>query len=208
MLDADTLTRIRYRFLPDHLIGEILAKRWIDNAVPFLALIVLTAVFGIIAPGFLSVSSVTDLGRQVAEFGLIVLGLSIVLMSGGIDLSVASVFTLAVLASLIGTNVENWSIGATFVAVIALGIVCGSINGYLIGYLRLRAFLTTLVTLIIFRSIYDILFLRMSTAIVAGFSDSDLLYFIGSGTVFGIPFSLWVTVIIACLLYTSDAADE
>ncbi len=88
MLNADTLTRIRYRFLPDHLIGEILAKRWIDNAVPFLALVVLTAVFGIIAPGFLSASSITDLGRQVAEFGLIVLGLSIVLMSGGIDLSV------------------------------------------------------------------------------------------------------------------------
>ncbi len=76
-------------------------------------------------------------------------------------------------------------------------MVCGSINGYLIGYLRLRAFLTTLVTLIIFRSIYDILFLRMSTAIVAGYSDSDLLFFIGTGTVLGIPFSLWVTVIIA-----------
>ena len=196
-MSNDTLTRIRYRYLPDHLIGEILAKRWIDNAVPFLALVVLVAVFGIIAPGFLSVSSITDLGRQVAEFGLIVLGLSIVLMSGGIDLSVASVFTLAVLASLIGTNVEGFSVGLTAVGVVLLGVVCGSINGYLIGYLRLRAFLTTLVTLIIFRSIYDILFLRMSTAIVASFNDSDFLYFIGSGTILGIPFSLWVTLIIA-----------
>jgi ribose transport system permease protein len=196
-MSSDTLTRIRYRYLPDHLIGEILAKRWIDNAVPFLALIILVAVFGAISPGFLSVSSITDLGRQVAEFGLIVLGLSIVLMSGGIDLSVASVFTLAVLASLIGTNVEGWSVGMTAVGVVAMGVVCGAINGYLIGYLRLRAFLTTLVTLIIFRSIYDILFLRMSTAIVAGFNDSDLLYFIGSGTILGIPFSLWVTLVIA-----------
>jgi ribose transport system permease protein len=104
---------------------------------------------------------------------------------------------LAVLTSLIGTNVQNWSIPTTFVAVLALGVVCGAINGFLIGYLRLRAFLTTLVTLIIFRSIYDILFLRMSTAIVAGFSDSDLLLFIGSGDVLGIPFSLWVAAIIA-----------
>src|SRR3569623_671428 len=196
-MSSDTLTRIRYKYLPDHLIGEILAKRWIDNAVPFLALIILVAVFGAISPGFLSVSSVTDLGRQVAEFGLIVLGLSIVLMSGGIDLSVASVFTLAVLASLIGTNVEGWSIGMTAVGVVVMGVVCGAIIGYLIGYLRLRAVLTTLVTLIIFRSIYDILFLKMSTAIGAGFSDSPLLLFIGEGTVLGVPFSLLVALVIA-----------
>jgi ribose transport system permease protein len=197
MFSSDTITRLRYRYLPDHLIGEILAKRWIDNAVPFVALVVLVAVFGAIVPDFLSATSLSDLGRQIAEFGLVVLGLSIVLMSGGIDLSVASIFTLAVLTSLIGTNVQNWSIPSTFVAVLALGVVCGAINGFLIGYLRLRAFLTTLVTLIIFRSIYDILFLRMSTAIVAGFSDSDLLLFIGSGDVLGIPFSLWVAAIIA-----------
>jgi ribose/xylose/arabinose/galactoside ABC-type transport system permease subunit len=61
----------------------------------------------------------------------------------------------------------------------ALGVVCGSINGYLIGYLRLRAFLTTLVTLIIFRSIYDIVFLRTSTAIVSSLSGSALWTFIG-----------------------------
>ena len=113
MLSSDALTRLRYRYLPDHLIGEILAKRWIDNAVPFVALVILVAVFGVIVPDFLTVSSLTDLGRQVAEFGLVVLGLSIVLMSGGIDLSVASIFTLAVLVSLIGTNVENWSIPPT-----------------------------------------------------------------------------------------------
>lgn len=197
MLNSDTLTRIRYRYLPDHLIGEILAKRWIDNAVPFLSLIILVIACGLIVPGFLSASSLTDLGRQVAEFGLVVLGLSIVLISGGIDLSVASIFTLAVLASLVGINVENWSIWATFIFVLFIGATCGAINGYLIGFLRLRAFLTTLVTLIIFRSIYDILFLRMSTAIVAGFSDSELLLFIGDGTVFGVPFSLLVALVIA-----------
>ena len=110
-------------------------------------------------PGFFTINGLSDLGRQFAEFGLIVLGLTIVMISGGIDLSVASVYTLAVLLSLICVNVEGWPVGLSFLAVMALGVVCGSINGYLIGYLRLRAFLTTLVTLIIFRSIYDIVFL-------------------------------------------------
>jgi ribose transport system permease protein len=197
MLSGETFTQLRYRYLPDHLIGEILTKRWIDNAVPFLALIVAVAVFGSLNPDLFGLTSLTDLGRQVAEFGLVVLGLSIVLMSGGIDLSVSSVFTLSVLLSLIGTNVEAWPVPLALVAALALGAACGAINGFLIGYLRLRAFLTTLVTLIIFRSIYDILFLKMSTAIVAGFSDSPLLLFIGEGTVLGIPFSLLVALVIA-----------
>ena len=140
-------------------------------------MLVAIAVFGTLLPGFFTLNGLSDLGRQFAEFGLIVLGLTIVMISGGIDLSVASVFTLAVLLSLICVNVEGWPVGLSFLAVMALGVVCGSINGYLIGYLRLRAFLTTLVTLIIFRSIYDIVFLRTSTAIISSLSDSDALDF-------------------------------
>jgi ribose transport system permease protein len=196
---GDVLTRLRYRYLPDHLIGEILTKRWIDNAIPFLVLIAAVIVFGAFVPDFYSVNALSDLGRQFAEFGLIVLGLTIVMIAGGIDLSVASVFTLAVLLSLIGMNVEGWPVGLTVVSVIALGVVCGSINGYLIGYLRLRAFLTTLVTLIIFRSIYDIVFLRMSTAIISSIANSDTWTFIGEGTIVGVPFSLVVTAVIAIL---------
>lgn len=197
MFTSETFTRLRYRYLPDHVVGEILTKRWIDNAVPFLALLVTIAVFGSLIPDFFSPTSLTDLGRQVAEFGLIVLGLSIVLMSGGIDLSVGSVFSLCVLLSLIGVNVYDWPVGLVLVAVLAIGAACGAINGALVGYLRLRAFLTTLVTLIIFRSIYDLLFLRMSTAIVAGVSDSPLLAFIGEGTVLGVPISLIVALVLS-----------
>jgi ribose transport system permease protein len=195
--NADVLTRLRYQYLPDHLIGEILTRRWVDNAIPFLVLVIAAIVFGLLLPGFFSLTALSDLGRQFAEFGLIVLGLTIVMISGGIDLSVASVFTLAVLLSLIGMNVEGWSVALTFLAVMALGVACGSINGYLVGYLRLRAFLTTLVTLIIFRSIYDIVFLRMSTAIIASLAESDAWDFLGSGTIAGVPFSLIVTAVIA-----------
>jgi ribose transport system permease protein len=194
---GSVLTHLRYRYFPDHLIGEILTKRWIDNAIPFLVLLVAIVVFGILLPGFLTINGLSDLGRQFAEFGLIVLGLTIVMISGGIDLSVASVYTLAVLLSLICVNVEGWPVGLSFLAVMALGVVCGSINGYLIGYLRLRAFLTTLVTLIIFRSICDIVFLRTSTAIISSISNSDLWTFIGEGTVLGVHFTLVVTAVIA-----------
>ena len=56
MINRDALIRFRYRFIPDHVIGELLAKRWMDNAIPFLALIVVLIVFGRILPDFYSIS--------------------------------------------------------------------------------------------------------------------------------------------------------
>jgi ribose transport system permease protein len=199
MSSRDVLIRLRYRFIPDHVIGELLAKRWMDNAIPFLAMVVAALAFGSILPDFYSVSTLSDLGRQFAETGLVVLALTIVMLSGGIDLSVGSVFGLAVLVSSICMNVEGWGVGVTFVAVILLGIVCGAVNGILVGYLRLRAFLTTLVTLIVFRSIYELVFPQFSTAIVGNIPESDLWDFIGNGVILGVPSSFLFTVLIAIL---------
>ncbi len=197
MASTDTLAYLRSRYLPDHLIGEILSKRWIDNAIPFSALVLTIAILASIIPDFLSVSSLSDLARQFAEFGLVVLAMTVVMISGGIDLSVASVFSLAVLLSLIGVNVYELPIPVVMIGILAMGMGCGAINGLLVGYLRLRAFLTTLVSLIIFRSIYEIVFVRMSTSIMSGFSMSDLWIFIGEGTILGVPSSLVITLVIA-----------
>ncbi len=41
----ERLLRLRYNFIPDHLIGEILTKRWTDNAIPFVALVITIAIF-------------------------------------------------------------------------------------------------------------------------------------------------------------------
>lgn len=197
MFNQAGLTRLRYKYFPDHLIGEVLSKRWVDNAIPFLVLVIVIAVLGPLLPNFFTLSSLSDLGRQMAEFGLIVLALAIVLLSGGIDLSVGSMFAMAVLASLLGMNVWELPVLLVLPGVLVMGALFGLLNGVLIGYLRLRAFLTTLVTLIILRSIYVIVFLHYSTALVTGFADSALWDFIGFGTVYGFPFSLLVAGLIA-----------
>lgn len=186
----ETLSRIRYTYVPDHLVGEILSKRWIDNAIPFLFLCVAAILFSHAIPDFFTAYNFGNLGRQIAELGLISLGMVIVVLSGGIDLSVGFVFALAVLLSLVGINARGWPVGLTLVAVIGLGAACGAVNGVLIGYLRLRAFLTTLVTLIIFRSIYDACFANYAQDILSGVPDSGVWDFLADGTVLGIPFSL------------------
>lgn len=197
MSSRDIFVRLRYRFIPDHVIGELLAKRWMDNAIPFLALVIVMIVFGKVLDNFYSLSNISDLSRQFAETGLVVLALTIVMLSGGIDLSVGSVFGLSVLTASICMNVWGLGVPLTLLACVAMGIVCGAINGVLVGYMRLRAFLTTLVTLIVFRSIYELVFPRFSTEIVGNIPESAVWDFIGAGAWFGVPFSFLATFVIA-----------
>src|SRR5664280_2717047 len=90
MPNSDVLSRWRYRWFPDHVVGEILSKNWIDTAIPALFLLLVVAVYAAVLPGFVSTATLLDLLRQLGEISLVVLGLTIVMMAGGIDLSVGS----------------------------------------------------------------------------------------------------------------------
>ncbi|RWB05568.1 MAG: ABC transporter permease [Mesorhizobium sp.] len=197
MATSDALSRLRYRLLPDRLFGELLTKSWIDNVIPALALVVTILVMTWIIPGYFSVGNLTDLARQVSEFGLIALALTIVILSGGIDLSVGSMFALCVLAALVSMNVAGLPVGVALIATLATGLACGLLNGVLIGYLRLRAFITTLVTLVIYRALYDIIFPRLASAIVGSMPVSPTWDLIGFGTFYGLPVSFAIFAVIA-----------
>jgi ribose transport system permease protein len=197
MAASDALLRLRYRFVPDRLFGELLTKSWIDNVIPALALVATVLIMVWIIPGFVSAGTFSDLARQLAEFGLVALALTIVILSGGIDLSVGSMFALCVLAALVSMNVLGLPVGVALAATLATGLVCGLLNGVLIGYLRLRAFITTLVTLVIYRALYDIIFPRVASAIVGSMPVSPTWDLIGFGSLRGVPVSFIIFVIIA-----------
>src|SRR5581483_8355671 len=175
--------RLRYNYIPDHLIGEILTKRWTDNAIPFLLMVAIVAIFGTAIPGFFKPSSLSDSTRQLGEFSILVTGMTIVILGGGIDLSIGSIFALSNFAAVGAFFVWNQPVWVAFCASMAIGVIAGSINGYLIGYMRLRAFLTTLVTLIIGRAIFDILVVYYNTAIQTSQASSDIWDFIGDSSI-------------------------
>src|SRR6185436_9190682 len=104
---------------------------------------------GLSIPGYFGTTNLADLVRQLGEFGLVTIAMMIVMVAGGIDLSVASNYALANIVSLALLNVAGWPVWAVIPATLSTGVVIGLVNGLLVGYLRLRAFLTTLVTLII-----------------------------------------------------------
>ena len=188
--------RFRYDYLPVHLIGEILTKRWIDNLIPFLVLIAVVTTFGAIIPDFYTTGSLVDTTRQLGEFGIVVIAMMVVMVSGGIDLSVASTFALVNMCALGLTSLAGWPIGPVFIMSLVIGALVGLVNGILIGYLRLRAFLTTLVTLVIVRAIVDLLYLHYATEIAGKFPDSPVWNFLGEGTLLHIPSSFWVLMMV------------
>ncbi len=189
-------TKIRYNYFPDHVLGEILSKRWVDNAIPFFTLIALSVGLFLSIDGFFSIYSLTDYSRQFAELGLIVLAMTIVMIAGGIDLSVGSIFAVSNLVALYCVHVLDLHPFVTLLITCSAGFVCGAFNGFFIGYLRMRAFLTTLVSLIIYRSVVDLLLLEYAVDITSVFPDSDLWYEIGDGTFFEVPYVMMVTALI------------
>jgi ribose transport system permease protein len=193
----DTLTRWRYRYWPDHVLGELLAKRWMETAIPVIVLVLVALALSSAIPNFLSAASLADTGRQAGEIGFIVLGMALVMIVGGIDLSVGSMFALTNFCALYFMHVLKWPVAGAVAATLAFGALLGAVNGVLIGYFRLRAFLTTLITLIIYRAMYDLLTADYATAIAGGFPDSKLWDFIGGGDWLGVPTVVFVYALAA-----------
>ena len=197
MTTGEWAARLRYRYVPDHVIGELLGRRWVDNVIPIVLLVALTTYLSATIPHFISAGNLSDTSRQIGEFGLIVIGMTIVMVGGGIDLSVGSIFALANFTTLALINVGHWPVAAAVGATLAVGALVGLVNGLLIGYLKLRAFLTTLVMLTLIRAIVEFLLGIYSVRIASSDVDAPALDFLGIGSVFGAPVSLVALVAVA-----------
>ena len=197
MPTSEAYARWRYRLIPDHLIGEVLAKTWIDTAIPAILLVLVLIVFGIEMPDFLTVSGLSDIGRVFGEYLFVAIGMTFVMMAGGIDLSIGSNFALCNLAALALINYLQLPLVLGIPSVMAVGGLVGAVNGILIGYLRLRAFLTTLVMLIIVRAVVDLLLLNYTTTISRGFNASAVWDYMATGSLAGLPSSMVAAVLVA-----------
>ena len=189
--------RFRYRYVPDHIVGEVLGRRWVDNVIPVSLLVALTVYLISMIPNFMSFGNLSDTSRQIGEFGLIVIGMTIVMLGGGIDLSVGSTFALANVTALALINVAKWPVEAAVAATAGVGALVGLINGLLIGFLRLRAFLTTLVMLTLIRAIVEFLLQRYSVRIASSDVESVAWDFVGSGSLLAAPVSAVVLAVVA-----------
>ncbi len=196
-----SIKKARYRLFPDHVVGEMLSKSWIDNAIPFTFMIIVVGVIGMLLPNFFTGSNISILARQYGELALVVLAMTTVILVGGIDLSVGSNFALANFLMLYFLNLAHFPVGVSALLTVLITAGVGLVNGLLVGYLRLRAFLTTLVTLIIVRAIVDLLLLEYAQDMSMSFYTSPLWDMMGLGGVWIFPFSFVVLAVIAVIAH-------
>lgn len=114
--------------------------------------IVILISYLIINQGATTWSGVMNILRHTAVVGIMAFGMGLVIITGGIDLSVGSALALVGGLSVVVFNATN-NVLVTLLFALALGAICGLINGLLIGLVKMPGFIVTLGTMLIFRSI-------------------------------------------------------
>ena len=124
--------------------SSLLRADAIQRFLAFAALIVIIVVFSLLSPNFLQFNNVVGILLATAVNGVLALGVTFVIVSGGIDLSIGTVMTLsAVITGVIATEMRL-PLPVAIVAGIATGGVAGFVNGILIAKLKIPPFIATL----------------------------------------------------------------
>lgn len=162
---------------------RFLARRGQDSSLGLLAiLIVLAVVLSFVSPYFLTATNLLNIGRGIAIVGIVAVGETIVIISGGFDLSVGSTMAAAGMAA--GWLVtQGVPLPLAFAAALLIGIVVGLLNGIIISYGRINPLIATLATLAIVRGLSYVISGGRELVI----SDPAFQAF-GVGTLFGIPY--------------------
>ena len=115
-------------------------------------LFLLGLVFTILTRKFLTVSNIVNVLQQATINGCVALGMTLVIITGGIDLSVGSIMALSgmIMAQLM---VAGTPVGVALLAGVLLGVACGAVNGILISKIKLQPFLVTLGTMSVYRGV-------------------------------------------------------
>ena len=179
-------TRTAFLREPLPLLKKLFSGR--DWTIPglILTLVALMVYFGAQSEFFWSVSNFLNIGRSISIRGIIAIGLTIVLISGGLDLSIAAVAAVAgmVAAMLIDTGMNG--IPAGLIA-LAAAMVLGAVNGSVIVRLRINPIIATLATLLLFRGMAYVV--SGGDNVVIGVNTWSYL---GRGTFLGVPVALLV----------------
>lgn len=117
------------------------------------SLVILTAVFSATSPAFLTVNNGMTIALQVTSIGLLGIGATCVIITGGIDLSVGSVLALAGVVAAIMVKDFGWPVAPAMGVGILTGSACGYVNALLITQFRLPPFIATLGMMLIARGL-------------------------------------------------------
>ncbi len=169
-----------------------------STGIGFILLFILAAIVG--WPNFLQIRNLLNILRQISYTGIIALGMTLVIISGGIDLSVGSMAAFTGGITIFFLNLfpgdSQLAVLLSVLFAIVFGAFCGLFNGFLVTKGRIAPFIATLGTMSIFRSLIQ----YFSGA--GNIMSANTVYpEIGAGMFLAIPVPVWVFLIVAAVLH-------
>ncbi|CAQ79055.1 ribose transport system permease protein RbsC [Aliivibrio salmonicida LFI1238] len=174
--------------------GGMFSKEWLIEQKSLIALLLLIVVVSFLNDNFFTVDNILNILRQTSVNAIIAVGMTLVILTAGIDLSVGSVLALcgAFAATMIGLEIHP--IIAVPTSLLA-GAILGAISGIIIAKGKVQAFIATLVTMTLLRGVTMVY--TEGRPISTGFTDvADSFSWFGTGYALGIPVPIWLMVIV------------
>ncbi|MFH0065614.1 ABC transporter permease [Peribacillus sp. NPDC056705] len=164
---------------------------------PLLALVLLFIVITVLNQSFMEPNNILNLLRQTSINALIAFGMTFIILTGGIDLSVGSILALSS-ALMAGMMVSGLDPILAILVGILLGAIMGVINGILVSKGKMAPFIVTLATMTIFRGLTLV---YTDGKPITGIGDSEMFQMLGRGYFLGLPVPAVVMVIAFLILW-------
>ncbi|TDQ00723.1 ABC transporter permease [Labedaea rhizosphaerae] len=168
----------------------------VQNVSLLIALVALVALIGSKHSEFFLLSNIEVIGTAIAVMGLLAIVETVVILLGGLDISVGSA---AGLGSVVSAMVFTHS-GATLgiLAALGVGLLAGLVNGVVIVYGRVNPVVATLATLAAYKGVAQL----VSNGRAQGYTGTDAAFvFIARGAIAGIPTLIWILAIVALIAH-------
>ncbi|MCX8594931.1 ribose ABC transporter permease [Gilliamella sp. B3367] len=164
-----------------------------------ITLLVLIIIVSCLSENFFTLNNFFNILQQTSINAIIAVGMTLVILTSGIDLSVGSIFALtgAIIASMIGADISPFI--AIFASLI-LGGILGTFSGFIIAKGKLQAFIATLVMMLILRGVTQVY--TKGSPISTGTNDnSELFEWFAFGRVLGIPVPIFIMAVVFVLAW-------
>ena len=178
----------------------------LKTAGPFIALVALFIIGIFVNDAFLSAGNVSNILARSSFIGIVAIGATFVITTGGIDLSVGSMaaFISGCMILLMNALMSTFDslITIIFLAIIAsaaIGALAGMINGLLTTKAKIEAFIVTLGTMGIYRSL--VTYMADGGTLSLNFTIGDVYSEVYYGTLLGLPYPVWVFLAVAIIGY-------
>ncbi|MHB1274974.1 MAG: ABC transporter permease [Candidatus Humimicrobiaceae bacterium] len=173
-------------------LGSGLKKFFYDQTI-LIIFIVFVIIISIVSPNFLRISNIFNIIRQITVLGIMACGMTIVVIGKGMDLSSASILALA---AVVNVMLQQYGYWPAAIAGVSVGILCGFLNGFIIGKIKANFIIVTLGTQILFTS----LALIISQGRNLSSRSEKIFSYISDQSILGVPFIAWFLLIIMVIV--------